>query len=104
MPSMATGCPPTMAPTMPARKTAGEISATHYKRNCSDFVLPLTLIGTAAAVILFPGFLISIPPVNGKFFATEVVTGAQVLVHGIVLLIVLGILFYLLLRYYGICK
>jgi hypothetical protein len=73
---------------------------------------PLLLAGAAAGIILFPGFILSLPPVPQdaahptlakRIFFTGEVNGWNVLVHGIILLIIWGLLLNLILRHAGIC-
>lgn len=77
--------------------------AVHHveKKLCSKYAWSITIIGTIIAVLLFPGFIISLPPVPPspkhttcaqRIFFTGEVTIFSVIIHGLVI----GALFYLL--------
>jgi hypothetical protein len=71
--------------------------------NCAGKVATLAFVGGITAFILFPGFIISIPPIDGKWFFTGRVTTVSAIVHAIFIGLVLALIYYLVLRSWGVC-
>lgn len=70
-------------------------------------LLPTVLTATVIAVILFPGFLLSIPPIDAdsthstwesRMWRTGVVTLKSVAVHAIAFLVLFGLAEYFILQ------
>ena len=83
-----------------------------YLFSVKQIAVPLVL-STAAAVALFPGFLLTIPPLpqgiqhsplSKRVIRTERVTGPSVAVHGLLLFIVLAVIWTMYLRRMGCVK